>query len=573
MSWLASVLPSMKRITWTRRRTFIASAAGLALLVGGAGAAWAAVPDSGSYRTATAQTGSITEELGLTGSIASASRHDASFSLAGTVTTVTVTLGDRVNAGDVLATLDTGELQDAVDSAEERVSSAKEALASDLEAQSSATTEASNSGGSAASGSGDDSVDSDIDSAVHEVQLAQEQLLTLIDAATTSLAAAQSSQTDAADLCQPFLDAELEGDDDTEPDAGAEPDAGTEPAEGSDDDSAPLTLDAVQALLVTCQEAIAGVADAQSVTQAAQEAVAAAMSELDVAITALQEAVAASTSTSGTPSGSSSTPSTTSTLTGGTASVPSAADIVSDYADIDVAEAKVLIAMQQLTAAVLTSPITGTVAKVAFAVGDTVAANSTTAVITILGDDGYLITTTVTLSEVQKVAVGQAADVMISSSGEHYPASVSAIGFLNVATNSATPEYSITIAIDSGDVVLLNGAAAQVAVSVATAEDVVVIPISALHRSDNGDTVAVLVDGQLSTALVEVGAMGVDRVEITTGIAVGDVVVIADLSAATEETSTETTGLTDLGGATTDSGPGVGGGRPAGGPPTRGAGG
>jgi len=563
MSWLASVLPSMKRITWTRRRTFIASAAGLALMVGGAGAAWAAVPDSGSYRTATAQTGSITEELGLTGSIASASRHDASFSIAGTVTTVSVTLGDRVNAGDVLATLDTGELQDAVDSAEERVSSAKEALASDLEAQSSATEQAASSGGSAASDSGDNSVDSDIDSAVHEIQLAQEQLLTLVDAATTSLAAAQSSQTDAADLCQPFLDAELEGDDDTVPDAGSEPDAGTEPAEESDNDSAPLTLDAVQALLVTCQEAIAGVADAQSVTQAAQEAVAAAMSELDVAITALQDAVATSMPSTPTASG----------PTGGTTSVPSAADIVSDYADIDVAEAKVLIATQQLTAAVLTSPITGTVAKVAFAVGDTVAANSTTAVITILGDDGYLITTTVTLSEVQKVAVGQAAEVMISSSGESYPASVSAIGFLNVATNSATPEYSITIAIDSGDVVLLNGAAAQVAVSVATADDVVVIPISALHRSDNGDTVAVLVDGQLSTALVEVGAMGVDRVEITAGIAVGDVVVIADLSAATEETSTETTGLIDLGGATTDSGPGVRGGRPAGGPPTRGAGG
>ena len=124
---------------------------------------------------------------------------------------------------------------------------------------------------------------------------------------------------------------------------------------------------------------------------------------------------------------------------------------------------------------------------------------------------------------------------------------------------------------DAGDAVLLNGAAAQVAVSVATADGVVVIPISALHRSDAGDTVSVLDGGELVTVPVEVGAIGTDLVEIISGIAVGDEVVIADLTAATEEATAETTGLADLGGTTEETGaefggtpPDFGGGPPAG---------
>ena len=590
--WQESVIPRLKRVTWSRRRTVIAGAAGLAIVVGGASVAWAGGADPSSYRTATASTGAIEEELDLIGTIESANRRDASFGVGGEVSAVNVSLGDTVEAGDVLATLDTIDLEEAVEAAEERVASAEEALASDLEAQSSATeeddedtsSETTTSTASAPSGAGDSSADPALEAAVRDVQNAQEQLLALIEAASESLTAAEATVTDATELCQPFLDAELEGADDSEAAPAADAVSGEESefaaaddeAEESDEESEPLTLEAVQELLVTCQEAITGVADAQAVTQAAQEAVAAAMTELDAAITALQDAVAASTTTSSTPSDTSSGSSTTSPSTasasgGGTSSVPSAADIVADYAAIEVAEANVLIAEQSLAAAELTAPIDGTVALVAFEVGDTVDANSTTAVITILGDDGYLIETTVTLAEVQKVAVGQVAEVTISSSGEHYPATVSAVGFVNVATDSATPSYAITISIDAGDAVLLNGAAAQVAVSVATADGVVVIPISALHRSDAGDTVSVLDGGELVTVPVEVGAIGTDLVEIISGIAVGDEVVIADLTAATEEATAETTGLADLGGTTEETGaefggtpPDFGGGPPAG---------
>lgn len=591
--WQHAVLPRVKSLAWSRRRTAIAGAAGLAIVVGGASVAWAGGTDPSSYRTATASTGAIEEQLDLIGTIESASRRDASFRVGGEVATVHVALGDTVEAGDVLATLDTAELEEAVEAAEERVASAEEALESDLEAQSSAAEEeddedtssdTSTSAGFAPSGAGESSADPAVEAAVRDVQNAQEQLLALIEASSESLIAAEATVTDATELCQPFLDAELEGTDDSEADAEADAvsgeeselaSTGEESAE-SDEESEPLTLEAVQELLVTCQEAITGVADAQAVTQAAQEAVTAAMTELDAAITALQDAVAASTTASSTPSDTSSGSSTTSTSTapasgGGSVSVPSAADIVADYAAIEAAEANVLIAEQALAAAELTAPIDGTVALVAFEVGDTVDANSSTAVITIIGDDGYLIEATVTLAEVQKVAVGQVADVTISSSGEHYPATVSSVGFVNVATDSATPSYSITISIDAGDELLLNGAAAQVAVSVATADGVVVIPISALHRSDAGDTVAVLDGGELVTVPVEVGAVGTELVEIISGIAVGDEVVIADLTAETEEATTETTGLADLGGTTGETGaefggtpPDFGGGPPAG---------
>ena len=191
--WLNSAVPRLRRVTGTRRRTVIAGAAGLAIVVGGASVAWAGGSDPSSYRTAIASTGSIEEVLDLSGSIESANRRDVGFGVGGEVATVTVSLGDTIEAGDVLATLDTTDLEEAVEAAEERVASAEETLASDLEAQSSSdddpseeSSDASESGGSAPTG-GESSADPALDAAVIEVQTAQEQLLTLIEAAAESL--------------------------------------------------------------------------------------------------------------------------------------------------------------------------------------------------------------------------------------------------------------------------------------------------------------------------------------------------------------------------------------------------
>ena len=61
-------------------------------------------------RTATVATGSVTQSTSLSGSVERVDQVTAAFRTAGTVTSVKVAVGDEVEAGDVLATMDTADL-------------------------------------------------------------------------------------------------------------------------------------------------------------------------------------------------------------------------------------------------------------------------------------------------------------------------------------------------------------------------------------------------------------------------------------------------------------------------------
>lgn len=585
---------SRRRLTRTRVIGFGVATA--VLLAAGAGTVFATTGSSAEYRTAVAQLGSVSETLSVSGTIASATRRDLAFPVAGTVDSVAVEVGDTVAAGGVLATVGTDDLQDAVDAAAEKVAQAEETLASDLESQTatvvepaettgstsgSASTGASASTGSTSGGSSSGSSAATA-AAITEVTAAQQSLLALVDAASASLAASQDATASVATVCAPFLAATLveaapeTPATDPTASAGSNTDAAASITDAAAATSGVDALAAAQALLVACQAAMTGAGTAQSVTSAAQTAVATAMTSLDESITALQTALGGTGAGTGSGSGSgsttggatttpstSTTPSSSGSAGGSAASTASAADIVADRAAIDAAEAQVALANQQLASATLTSPIGGTVAQVTFAVGDDVTAASTTALLTVIGTDGYVIESTVSLSQVAKVEVGQTAVVTLSSSGASYDGTVSSVGILNVSDTS-TPSFAVTVSVDPASDTLLNGAAATADIAVSSGYSVLTIPISALHSDTSGDTVDVLSGGVVTATPVEVGATGADSVEITSGLAAGAVVVIADLGAeiATGDTETDSgsgSGLAGLGGDTaTQGGPGGG---------------
>jgi HlyD family secretion protein len=382
------------------------------------------------------------------------------------------------------------------------------------------------------------------------VTAAQQNLLTLIDAADVALATSQTAAATASTDCASFSAATLP--------AAGDP---TDPAYDAAAEAAALAaaLAVAQGQLTTCQASVTAAGTAQIATSSAQAAVSAAMTTLDDAIAQLQTALAAGSASGGsTPAASTSTPS----ASGPTVASASAADIVADRAKIAAAQAQVAIATQQLSGATLTSPIGGTVAQIAFAAGDSVSAGSSTAVISVIGDDGYLIESTVALAKVTKVEASQKATVTISSSGATYDAEVSAVGIVNVSETSS-PAYAVTIAVDAGGDTLLNGAAATADIAVASGDSVLTVPLSAVHSSGGGGyTVDVLANGAVTTTPVEVGAIGSEAVEITSGLAAGDVLVLADLSEeiATSDSSTSSGGLTGLSGGD--------GGDFTGGPPT-----
>ncbi|MFT4285387.1 MAG: biotin/lipoyl-binding protein, partial [Protaetiibacter sp.] len=103
---------------FTKSRLIGAGVVTAALVLAGGGIAWAnAAGTPSGYRLATAETGSVEETLSLTGSLASATRRDRAFAASGDVIAVNVKVGDHVDAGAVLATIDDSSLQDAVDAA------------------------------------------------------------------------------------------------------------------------------------------------------------------------------------------------------------------------------------------------------------------------------------------------------------------------------------------------------------------------------------------------------------------------------------------------------------------------
>jgi trimeric autotransporter adhesin len=99
----------------------------------------------------------------------------------------------------------------------------------------------------------------------------------------------------------------------------------------------------------------------------------------------------------------------------------------------------------------------------------------------------------------------------------------------------------------------------------------VTVPTSAVHRDGTAYTVDLLVDGVSTTTTVEVGAIGSERTEITSGVEEGDTIVLADRDEEiVSDDDDSSSSLTDLGGdtsSTTQQGGGSFGGG-MGGPPS-----
>jgi len=192
------------------------------------------------------------------------------------------------------------------------------------------------------------------------------------------------------------------------------------------------------------------------------------------------------------------------------------------------------VAAQSLTGTVLTSPIGGTVAVVTMTKGQTVSANSTSKTVTILGPGQYEVSTTIGLSLIDQLKVGDQAGVTVNGIATPLTGKVSMIGVLSSSSTSATTTtttaYPITVLLDPTSTTLYQGAGASVAITVDNVANVLTVPTSAVHTTGSQHTVSVLQNGAVSTIAVQIGAVGVDRTQITAGIRSGQEVVLADLN-------------------------------------------
>lgn len=426
-------------------------------------------PAPGSrWRTAKVGVHDVSSTITGVASIEPVSEATVAFPVAGTVKTIDVRVGATVQPGQSMATLDPTSFETTLHAKQASLAKANLNLTQALDAQAAAaaTTTTTTPGGGGGGGGG-----SPLAQAQARVVAAQQQVDAAITAANTAL-------------------------------------TGT---------TQPCAAPSTQQQISTCQSALQRASSAQSSVASAQQNLATATAALD----ALLNQQAGSTSTT---AGGGARPSNTTTT------VPTASDIASLQAQVDAAQAAVTVAEQSLLQTVIVSPIAGTVIALNLVVGQSVTANSTTATVLVQGPGGFESTMAVSVDQVPNIRINQRATVLPDGSETPINGRVSLIALApSTATTGTTPTYRVTIALDGRSSALRNGAIGTGAIITATAPGAVAIPTSAIRLGTTGRTVDVLTGSTVTSVPVEIGVAGDDRTQITAGLDVGQLVVLADL--------------------------------------------
>jgi multidrug efflux pump subunit AcrA (membrane-fusion protein) len=546
-----------------RRPVVIGAIAVIGVLVIGGATAWAAGGSGSSgYRTATVVRASIAQRLDVVGTVEPVSDASPAFQVGGQVTSVNVAVGDTVTAGETLATLDPTALTQSVSSAQSTVESDQAKLAEDEDGETS--TAGTNSGATA-------STTSDVTPATTGSAGSQSSGATTIALVSTrALVVNTATGTITQDQATLVADQQTESTDQQ-----------TELADMTQSDSVcglTTTPPSPPADPSSCAAALAKVSSDEQTIANDQQKVSADESALAKALTAEQSSLptggsggSTSSGSSGQSSGQSSASSTggtgssgTSDRSGGSTSTSTATDsaeqIASDQAAIDSAQADLIEAQQALSAAQLTSPISGTVASVGLSVGDTVTAHSTTSDIVIIGTHSFEVAGTLTSSQVSSVKVGFSADVAVDGTTGSFNGTVSQVGPVQSSTTGYT--YPVVVVLPASATGLFAGSTADMSIMTQHASNVLAVPTSAVQTQGTRAFVLQMSSGTPVRKVVKVGIVGGIYTQVLSGLQRGSTVVLANLSTPVPSSSTTVTGGFGGGGFTGGGGfSGGGGGR------------
>jgi multidrug efflux pump subunit AcrA (membrane-fusion protein) len=572
-----------------RRRGLLVGVVAVLMLAGvGLTAGRAAAGSSGPhYRLATATVGSVAQTISGVGTVGAVNRATVSFPVAGAVAAVRVGIGTKVEAGQVLASLDASSLNQQLTAAQAALAGAQQTLASDEASQTATATTAAlriGSGEQTASlvavrigrpsaaptgALGPLSGSGSLTTLAAKVSAAQQAVLTAQQALDADLTAAENALAD----CQEALTPTLDGSPSASPTGSATGPAATSPAPtsaaptsaaptspaatssaptGSDDGAAQCLAAIGQApdrAAVAADERARGNAE-RSLDSAIAELAAAAKKAGLTGAGSSGKTSAGSGSTRGGSTGAGSSRSAGSGSSGsgsfgggsgnstgsGTGSglnrsggPASAEQLAADQAKIDADRAELAVAQQDLAAAILTSPLDGTVAAVSLTAGKTVGASSSSAGITVIGAGAEQVSTTVGLADIDSVHPGDPASVRVDGIGTPLTGTVSLVGILNTTSGSST-SYPVTIVLNPTSARLYDGSGATVQIQVAAVSGVLTVPSSAVHSFGQLHTVEVLTNGKPVQTRVTVGAVGSERTQISAGLKAGQQVVLADLA-------------------------------------------
>ena len=203
-----------------------------------------------------------------------------------------------------------------------------------------------------------------------------------------------------------------------------------------------------------------------------------------------------------------------------------------DQAQVSAAQDSLSAAQATLSQATLVAPFAGTIAALNMAVGQAVTAGggANAPSITIVSTGSFVIQSSVSDTQIGQVKVGDQAVITPDGSTTSVYGTVSQVVPVSLAT-SGVASYPVTISVTGNPPGLFIGAGAQVSVIVTKMSNVLVVPVSALHSVGSRTFVVQDIAGKQVPQTVGVGAMGQTFVQITSGLKIGDQIVLARLNA------------------------------------------
>ena len=530
------------------RRAVLIGAVVLVVVLGGGVAAWAEVGNgSAGYREATVTRADIGTSMTLVGNVDPVSDAAASFQVAGQVASVGVTPGQQVTAGQTLGTLQTTALSETVSSDESTLAADQAKLVEDEENESASSSSSAAKTPSSATSSTTTTTAPTHASSGQSATVTQDQTTLTQDEST--LSSDQNKQQ--ADLVQAQNDCTSANT--STPTGQATCEAALQTV-SSDEQQVSKDQTTVSKDETALGQALAAESGSGSGSTPGSGSGATGNSgagsgthDLTADISPADTANTGNTGTGTGGSGGSNSTSRTGSSGATSADTDTPEQIASDQADIDSAEAELTNAEQSLTEATLSSPITGTVVSVAINVGDTVSANSSTEIITIIGTKSYEVEATLDSSQVPEVKVGQPSSVEVDGVNGTVDGTVSQVGPVQSSDGEYT--YPVVVALPSTTNGLFTGSTANVDITTGAVSNVLAVPTSAVETLETRSYVLELDKGALTRKFIKIGMVGDTYTQVFSGLSAGESVVLADYAEPVPSSNTDSTNLgTALGG-------------------------
>ena len=510
---MASREQLVRALTFLSRPTV---AIGGAVLIGGACIAFAwyltSASPSGAYAAVTK--GPITEEVDVSGTVKAAQDTNLSFQTAGQVASIAVAVGDHVEAGQTLATLDNGAQAAALALAKAGLETEQakldslesgtrpEQLAIDQTAATQAET-ALDDAVQSAYVSADDAVHAKADQVFSNPRISTAALIplvpdaTLVDRVEAERVALEPVLDEMQSLSAPGGDA-------------------TVPA-----DQMRTNLETVSTFLDDLSAALAeAVPDATTPASAItgyQANVNAARTEVSEATTAITAAETAYRSASG---------ALTLAKAGATQD-----DVAAQQATVDAGKASVAAAEIALSRTYLTAPISGTISIQNADLGETVSPGQP--LISIVSDGTDQADMQVSEIDVAKIKVGDPVEAAFGAyPGVTFPATVTTVPPAAAVTDGV-PSYTVTVTFDKADPRVKPGLQGTLFIVTASKPDALQVPTSSIITDNERQFVYAKHAGGTVEIPVTTGITSASgTTEITNGLIVGDEVLTFGASAA-----------------------------------------